>query len=56
MLKEVIILVDEGLDEEGGLLRHGEVRRQHVRTELSEETLTSDDLMHVLVVLTGLTD
>jgi len=54
--EEILVLIDESLNEERGLVLHREVGRKQVWQELRKEAMAIDNLVHVLVVLTGLSD
>jgi hypothetical protein len=56
MLEEVLILFNKGLDEKRCLIWHREVVLKNLGTKLGQNTLTVHDLMHVLIVLTSLSD
>jgi hypothetical protein len=51
MLKEVIILVNEGLDEDLCVLWDGQVTLKNLCTKLSQKLLPMDDIVNIFIML-----
>jgi hypothetical protein len=56
MLKEVIILVDEGLDEDLGVLWDGQVTLKNLCTKLSQKFLPMDNIVNIFIMLACLSN
>ena len=52
--EEVLVLLNEGFDEEGGFVGEGEVRGQKLCQQVGQKLMPIDNLVHVLIVLAGL--
>jgi hypothetical protein len=56
MLKEVLILINEALDEQGCFFLNWKIFLKDLLANLTQELLSANDLMNIFIVFTGFSD